>query len=262
MMKLMQITKKIWIGFFVLLFVASLYAMSSAENLQVGFFTIEPHTIVEAPDTYKGAAIEYFSRVADLMGISSVSFQELPLARLVQSLDDEKIDVILFLAKAPERERMFRYPEAPYSYSQSGLAVAFSSPVQAISSVEDILPLRIGILGDGYLSPFMHHGNLQLEPIYGNSPILRNLMKLMNSRIDAVYVPDLNVIRFEAWKHGYDAEVRFVSLPEPLTPNYSVFSPKSAEKYLVRYEQALKELQETLAYEEVLEEYLGAAISD
>lgn len=255
-------TKNIWIGLLVLLFVASLSSRSLAETMRVGFFTIAPHTIVEAPDTYRGAAVDYFSRISDLMGISSVSFQELPLARLIKSLKSEKIDVILFLAKTPGRERMFRYPGVPYLFSQSGLAVVYSSPVQAISSVEDILPLKIGILGDGFLSPFMHHESLQLEPIYGNSPILRNLKKLMSSRIDAIYVPDLDVIRFEAWKHGYDAQVRFVPLPEPLTANYSVFSPKSAEKYLVRYEQALQELQKTLPYEKVLEEYLAAAISD
>jgi len=261
-MNFVQITRNIWIGFLGLLFVVSLYSRSSADTLQVGFFSIEPHTTVVSQDTYAGAAIEYFSRITDLMGIPSVSFQELPLARLVKRLEGEKIDVILFLAKTPERERIFRYPEVPYLFSQSGLAVASSSSVQAISSVEDIFPLRIGILGEGYLSPFMHQEGLQLKPIYGSTPILRNLKKLMNRRIDAIYVPDLNVIRFEAWKHGYDAQVRFVPLPEPLTSNYSVFSPKSAEKYLDRYEQALQELQKTLPYEQVIKEYIAASLSD
>ena len=101
--------------------------------MRVGFFTIEPHTIVESPGTYTGAAIEYFEKIADLMGISEIRFQELPLARLVEELERETIDVILFLAKNPERESKFRYPDTPYYMGQSGVAVTASSPLQDIT---------------------------------------------------------------------------------------------------------------------------------
>jgi ABC-type amino acid transport substrate-binding protein len=260
-MKLTRKTKDIWIGMFALLLVVSVCSLSHAETLRVGFFSIAPHTIVESPNTYKGAAIDYFSRITDLMGVPSVNFKMLPLARLVAGLENDDIDVILFLAKNPERERTFRYPETPYHSSQPGLAVPSSSSVNAISSVEDLFPLRIGILGKGFLSPFMRNEQLQFEPIFGSTPILLNLNKLMAGRIEAIYVPDLTVIRYAARKHGYDGQVRFLPLPEPAAANYSVFSQKSAETYLSRYEQALQELQKTLPYKNVLEKYISAASS-
>lgn len=259
-MQFTQTTKNVLIGLLVLIFVMNISYSSAAQTLRVGFFTIEPHTIVESPETYSGAAVEYFTRIAKLMGIADLRFKELPLAQLVEELEKDTIDVILFLAKNPERESKFRYPETPYYMGQSGVAVTTSSSLQNISAIEDLLPLRIGMLARGYLSPFMRDERLKLDPVSGSTPILQNLKKLFAERIDAVYVPDLAVVQFEARKNGYkDAQIRFLPLPEPPTANYSVFSQRSAALYLSRYEEALQELEQTLPYAQFLQEYIAAA---
>lgn len=259
-MQFTQRRKHFVIGLVVLMFVVSGAYSSDAQTLRVGFFTIEPHTIVESPGNYGGAAVEYFLQLTKAMGIDDVRFQELPLARLVEELEKDMLDAILFLAKNPERERLFRYPDVPYYMGQSGVAVAASSSLQSISAIDDLLPLRIGMLARGYLSPFMQDERLKFDPVSGNTPILQNLKKLVAGRVDAVYVPDLAVIQFEAYRNGYDdTQVRFLPLPEPATANYTVFSQRSAALYLSQYEEALQELEKTLPYEQFLQEYIAAA---
>lgn len=221
-----QVKKYLRTGIFVLIFIVSGWISGHAETLRVGFFPIQPHAIVKSPGAYTGAAIEYFSRLSELMGITSVRFFELPLARLVVSLEREEIEVILFFAKNSQREHLFEYPETPYYCSQPGVAVKLSSPISAISSAEDLFPLKIGMLGRGYLSPFMRHERIQLQPLYGSTPILQNLKKLMAGYLDAIYVPDVTVVQYEAQKHGYNGQLRFVPTPEPPLANYSVFPGK------------------------------------
>ncbi len=260
-MQFTQRRKHFVIGLVVLMFVVSGAYSSDAQTLRVGFFTIEPHTIVESPGNNGGAAVEYFLQLTKAMGIDDVRFQELPLARLVEELEKDMLDAILFLAKNPERESLFRYPDAPYYMGQSGVAVAASSSLQSISAIDDLLPLRIGMLARGYLSPFMQDERLKFDPVSGNTPILQNLKKLVAGRVDAVYVPDLAVIQFEAYRNGYDdTQVRFCrfrNLPPRIIQ--CVFFSAARRCIFPSMKKPCKNWKKTLPYEQFLQEYIAHA---
>lgn len=225
----------------------------SGEDLRVGFFHLPPHCYSEGGEA-KGSAVEYFRLVAKEMQVTPI-FREYPLTRVLITLERDELDVVLFVAKTPERSARFIFPRRNYAEVRSGILVARNSPVTEITDVETLKKLQIGTTQDGFLTPMMMVPGLRLTSIANQNALELNLMKLLAGRLDGVYQPDTAIFYYLSEDLGVESDVRVLELPEAPTPIYSVFSRTSALRYQERYEEALERLKGKLNYDAVLEAY-------
>lgn len=219
---------------------------------RVGYFDLPPHAFAETESGRRGPAIDYFRLVAARMGLSAVDFKQYPLARLLQELEADRIDMILFLARNDERAARFRYPETPFFDMQPVLVLPIDHPLAAITSAEDLLTLRIGVYLDGYHAPMIKDPRLHLEAVAGDDLVKRSYEMMAAGRIDAFFSPDLESVRFEAARNGRAKAVKFLPLPDSSVGLYAVFSQKSGADYAARYVTALAETRRELPYADFL----------
>ena len=57
-------------------------------------------------------------------------------------------------------------------------------------------------------------------------------------------------LRFEVLKQHLQSTIKILPMPEPALALYSAFSRPAADTYLARYEQALREVQAEISYEQ------------
>lgn len=227
----------------------------AAEPLKVGYFRLLPHSDFPHGNPSTGKAFIYFDRISKKMGVEYKA-QEYPLPRLLTLLDSGEVDMALFLAKDSERSRRFVYPKDSFFSMTPSLAFRRDHPLKAITRVEDLLPLKIGVWTHGFNSPIMKNKALQLVGLTGPDVVQRNLVKVENGRLDAFYSPDDTNILFEIKRLNMEQKLKVLALPNEQVHLYSPFSKKAAGKYLEKYERALAEVEKEVTYDQFLRSLL------
>ena len=210
--------------------------------LRVGYFELPPHTSA-GQVAGEGLALQYFERISRQMGVTEVSTTSYPLTRLLYELEEQRLDMALFLGKTAERETRFIYAKTPLLVTAAVLALPQQHALQQIHSIEDLLPLRIGVWSRGYRSPLLRDPRLKLNELSSHNVVEQSLRMLLAGRFDAFYFPDQLAVRYQLQRSGQEARIRLLPLPEPGVALYSVFNQHSAAIYLQRYEQALGQVQ-------------------
>lgn len=226
------------------------------QTLKVGFFDLAPHVIgaSETNSEASGPAVDYLRSIMERVGVSlAIAPTPVPLGRLISDLDTDKLQVILALAKNPEREKILHYPARPYYTMPQVLTVRKDSPLTAIASIDDLKSVKIGVYADGMLTRSLRDPNVSLDPIKGDSIVQRNLQKMIAGRLDAVYSADAFEVRYHAGKSKVAAQVREVTLPDPAIGLYTVFSRSVPDAIVKKYEA---ELDKSEPYERVLARFV------
>ncbi|WP_219340175.1 substrate-binding periplasmic protein [Spartinivicinus marinus] len=193
----------------------------------------------------KGPAISYLKKVMEKAGVTELQIppKPYPLSRLLQALESGKIDLAVALGKSPERAKKFAYPSKPFLQMQPAFMLLKNSPYDILHSIKDILLMNIGIYEKGFLSPLMRDKRLRVKPLSGNNVILRNYKIMLRERLDAVYSPDSYELIYTAKANSFFNNIKVVPLPEPKVGLYTVFSKKTAIKYIKSYEKTLNEIE-------------------
>lgn len=222
----------------------------AAEPLKVGYFDLPPHTTAGLSAGQDAAAMDYFRRVAERMGVAEVEFSQYPLPRLLLMLEQGRLDLALILAKTPEREAKLVYPRTPLFSTASVLAVRSNNPLAAVKDSADLMPLNIGVWQDGYHPVLLDDPSLHLTTLSGDQVANKGLGMLLAGRVDGFYFPDAYALRFEVLERHLQGNIKILPMPEPALALYSAFSRPAAATYLTRYEQALHEVQAESSYEQ------------
>ena len=226
-------------------------AKENTDTFHVGYFIVKPHAMPDKNSKAEGAAVEYFKRIAEKMGLPMVRFSLFPINRLLMVLEQNRIDMALLFAKDPGRSERFEYPAQPFCNTRSCVAVRISNPLKTIQKVDDLLPFTIQVSASAHRSSFILDPRLKIEPLYGDDFATRCIKKLRYGRVDACYQPDNFPIQFEAGKAQNASLVRVLLLPEDPIGLFSVFSKQSAKSYLKKYEAALDQVKKEISYQEV-----------
>ncbi len=235
---------RIWVGLGAFLCSVAVWA---GQTLNVGYFDLPPHAQFRQGQ-HTGAALAYFDLIARQMGVSKVVYTQLPLSRLLQ---DQKIDLILYLGKSPEREKQLRFSRQPWLKMQGTLTVKASGPIQRIRSRDDLAGLSIGVWQDGYRSPLITQSSAQLDLMAGDGIVARSLQKVALGRMNAFYSPEALSVQREIQRLGLGEQLRMINLPEPAVELCAAFRPTAAH-YLPRYEAAVAKMARTLPYSQFL----------
>lgn len=231
--------------------------IANAQDFAVGYFELPPHAMRATPSQPQGVAIEYFQRIAERMGLEHVTFSQYPLPRLLKMLEEGHLQMILIMGKTAEREARFIYPANPMLTTSPVLALLKQHPLQHVQTIEDLLPLKIGVWQDGYFSPLLRNKQLHLVSLSGDQVVLKGLRMTVAGRIDGFYFPDIYSAQSEAAKYGMLEQLKILPLPEQKVELYSVFSKASAAANAHAYEQALRQTQAEQPYQQLLEERLA-----
>lgn len=224
----------------------SVSLVAQAETLKVGYFDLPPHTFPQS-STQPSAALEYFDKVAQAMGVD-VEYIHYPLSRLVFLLDHQRLDAALFLAKTDARTHMFSYPSAPYFTTESVFVVPKESELKSEEDIKQTNILNIVVWEGGFHSPTLAASKNKLIPLSGNDIASRGVILVVNGRFDAFYSPDRYAVEYEAKRNGHTDSIRLLPISQDKIDIYTVFSKSSGKLYLKRYERALKKVHEETDY--------------
>jgi polar amino acid transport system substrate-binding protein len=227
-----------------------------SKPLRVGYFKVAPHAMPGPQGKPVGVAVEYFKLIAREMQLTDIDFILFPLNRLLNELENNRIDMALLLAKNAERAAKFVYPSEAFCVTKPSIAVDASNPLQKVTSVEDLLPLSFHETPRNYRAYTMRDQRLRIEPLAGNNFTRRCYAMILAGRIDACYQPDHYPIQFEATRAEFASRIKILYLPDPPIGLYSFFSKASAGSYLKAYEAALSAVKQQQSYGAIFEKFI------
>lgn len=237
--------------FVLLLLLWPLLLAAQPPLLRVGYFYLPPHGYTEGGKP-AGYALQYFERLAGLMGVQA-SYRQEPLSRLLQ---DRQLDMVLYLGRTAERRQLLQFASQPLFLMQGVLVVRQQSPYREIRVAGQLQEMRIGIWADGYLSPLLAGRRAQLDAMSGDDVLARSLQKLALGRIDAFYSPEPYSVREVLRQRGWQEQFRLLPLPEPPVGLYAAFTRRGSS-YLPRYEQAQAAVAREQSYVDYLQQRGG-----
>lgn len=247
--------KKCIVIFLLMLVIASV----NAEKIKIGFFQLEPYVIEQAggkPPT--GASVEYWeTHIAPKIGVESEWVGPLPMLRLLKSLEDGEIDVIIVMAKNPDRDKRFLFPATYYLQMRPSLCFLKESAVTKLVKADDMFNMKIGYVDGAFIPPIMKHEKITIDMSKSENYKKNNFDKLLAKRIDAIL--DVNDISnlYEANRYGILDKIKMVLIPTDATPIFTIFPrTEKGEKLLKRYEPVNEKLHKTATFETIMKKYL------
>ncbi|MCG8617378.1 MAG: transporter substrate-binding domain-containing protein [Desulfobacterales bacterium] len=209
------------------------------EPVKIGYFKLPPHSYNEG-GTAKGAAVDYFNtHIAGAMGVTFDWDGPHPVPRLMAMLEKGKIKMILLLAKNKERAAKFDYPDQPYFYGESSIAVAKANPMNEIGSVDDLSGMKLGFFNKGFIHPVLRNNkaiNWQLSHALDYQA--QNLKKVAAGRLDAAYDPETSSLKYGIAKLNLGEKIKILTVPGTRAGMYCLFTKSDQGKLLALFNKA------------------------
>lgn len=222
------------------------------ETLKMGYFDFPPHTQDAAASS--APAIHYFDKIATLMQVK-VRYQVMPLSRLLKQLENGELDAGLILAKSPERQQLFVYPQQAFFIAQGALLTRKSIPPNLDVFLKNS-SYSIALSQQGYQSSQLTNFAGRFIGLSGDNVSVRATEMIEKGRLDAFYEADIYSLQHSIEHHSSGSELYILELPKDQVPLYTVFSVKGAKKYLQSYQQALAQQQKEIGYIDYLKHWL------
>ncbi len=228
-----------------------------APVVTLGYFGNAPH-IWENPRTKEaqGVLVGFLDNViGPAMGVR-FRFVSQPLARVLRSMDEGRLDGAALVGFTKERALIADYPRNSFVYMQSAITVGADNKLMEIGSPKDLEAMKIVYAVGGMVTPFIREGNIPLDRTSGESPLERNLGLLARKRVDAVYWPDANAVMFALGRDDRK-QMRVLLLPERQMELFTVFSKHEAHRRLTQaYDEAFERLDGFHRYQRMMHDYL------
>gem|GEM_PF-4829947 len=187
---------------------------AEAKPLAIGIYDLPPHMILSASQPPRGAIIDYL-KSSVFVGLGfEIQWHPSVFSRTIKDLEESRIDMAVFVAKTPEREKVFSYSQLPIFTTQSGLVVAKDFKLRQIKKLEELKGLKLGH-DLGSVVPASLQG-VHFEFVSGEDYFLRNLNLLSSGRTQGFFVP--------TWSNGLyqleslNADKKFMILQLPTKP--------------------------------------------
>lgn len=228
------------------------------EKIRIGFFTLAPFMMSDADGSPSGVTADFWTTIlGPRMGVEIEVSGPYPIPRLELMLETGEIDVIPYITKIPARETRFTYPKRPISTIAPCIIVRKDSPIDSVTSQEDLFGLTIGFISNAYIPPFVKHEKITLDLITTTDFRLMNHNKLMNRRVDALL--DINYVSFlyDMKQRGFLGDIRIFPLGQDHTDIFSIFTPSPKGQDLARrFDKAMENLSPD-AFASITDRYLN-----
>ncbi len=230
----------------------------AAEPVRITFFEVPPHIFYDrSTRTVSGAVVDLLNYLTPAWGAKLV-WDTAPsnIPREMEQLQKGERDAAAVFIYNPSDLDKFTYSKEAYFFARDSLLVRKDSPLQEISSIEDVLKLKIGYAPDTYLSNFMRDKRIQWENVRSSNPDELNVRNLMAGRVDAAYAPDHAALLYEMKKAAGEKTLGIVYTPEPPVPFHIGFSYKNP-RIKEKFDAAFAKMNGSKKYLEFLAKYVG-----
>jgi ABC-type amino acid transport substrate-binding protein len=221
---------------------------ASGQAIRMSWFTLPPHVFPsEGGGRPTGPTIELFDAIAARMGYKVDWVGPIPISRLDSEREtgELRLDGGILTVKTATSVKQLLYPSRPYFSATPCLGVLADNPLRRIDSIEDIDGYRIGFVRTfaSVYPPFLadNRDRLDIEELSGADWTRRNVQKLVEGRLDAVFELNEYSLLYEAEMAGAGGRVKIVYLPSAPLDHYFVFNRNSprAQALLDAYERAV-----------------------
>jgi ABC-type amino acid transport substrate-binding protein len=222
---------------------------ASGQPIRMAWFTVPPHMFPPQDGALQptGPTIELFNAIAARMGCTVEWVGPVPLSRLDRDRETGELglDGGVLTIKIEDWTRYLLYPKRPYFVAEPCFAVRSDNPIKKIETIRDIEGYRIGFamtLKGIYPRIILdNRDGLVIDEITGEDWTSRNMQKLLEGRLDAVYELNKYTIIYTAATAGVSDKIKILLLPADPLDHYFVFNKTSprARELLDAYERAV-----------------------
>jgi ABC-type amino acid transport substrate-binding protein len=221
---------------------------SAKDTVRIVYFSWPPNVITSEhgaePGKPKGAAVQVWENyIAKKAGVEIKWVGPYPFSRAMAILEAGQADAIQHLSKTPDREKRFIFSSKPIMRGRQGLLVRSDEPMTRIRSVHDLKGKTIGMIGDGYLTPFFNENkkDIVFEKVFGDEAGQQIVRMLLAKRIWGAYFTFPDVLLYHAAGEKRLGEVKVIPFPGSDKEEiiYTAFSRKLDPKMIKRIDDAI-----------------------
>ena len=242
--------RRLWAGGLIAFFLC-LCTWGQAEascTLRVGWTEYAVYTFKDAEGNVTGADAELAKALATDLGCS-VTFAEVPWARILLEIENGALDMTSSASRTPEREA-FAWFSAPYRQSEVAIFVRRGESgnyrLDGLSAIPKT-GFKLGVVTAYYYGAEFE--KLMKDPAFaqqveGAADYPVNIRKLLHGRIDGFLVDDIGVMVGEMKKLGVEDKLERYVLRLAAENLHMMFSKKSVDPATVEAVNAsLKEMK-------------------
>lgn len=199
-----------------------------------------------------GFEIEILDAVMKNLNIQ-VEYMNYPWKRCLNTLKEDKADILVSLLKTPEREKYAYFPDTHISISKTVFFTKKDSRISFNGSYEALKDFNIGvIMGFSYDEAFDKAAFLKIDSSVDTRTLIT---KLLNDRHDLA-AENQAVVTARANQMGVGDKIRFLDPPIHSEKLYVGFSKvKNTGKICLDFSSALKKFKKSKQYLEILTKY-------
>lgn len=208
----------------------------ASEEIKVGYFKWPP--LIDCKEGQKkptGFVVDYYeNKIAKKLGGSVRWLGPFPVPRVIMMLKNNDLDMITFLTKNPEREKIMAYPDKPFYIMKPVICVKKEIRIDKLEQWDDLTAVaeKIGIhYGTAFqkkLSEKYPQINLRLIREEHNT-IEYALSLIVKGRLDAFIHSDRMMTDKAISDLKIKNKIKSLGAPEPDRPLYVIFSLKRTD---------------------------------
>ncbi|WP_413287961.1 substrate-binding periplasmic protein [Bdellovibrio sp. HCB337] len=217
-----------------LLFLLPLSA--SAKPFVIATLDMPPHVAlkVEAPKP-EGAipnfVEQYLAAPLKAQHGLIIEWHQAPLARAIKAVETGEADMLFFISKNPEREKVFVFSSEPFFTDTAALLVKKdSTPLDEVKNIALYKNKTIGMT-EGVATPeIVKKNNIQILLVPGNAYIENSLDLVAQNRMDAFLSPLSSVGEYIVHTSKREVKLKSLKIAGSERDYYVIFSKKLAPK--------------------------------
>lgn len=199
-------------------------AFADNSIINIGLYELAPHMIVEKERT-QGTMIDYIENEIkpQIEKNQKIVYLTMPFTRLMTELKEGRVDVVFLITKSSEREMFADY--APQSIFNTNSVLIFNKDrsIGELKEKKQLANLTIGHTLGSVVPKFIKESGAKIDWITGDDALERDLEKLKNKRVDAVFAPTFSHAEYIIHKKNFDQLFDLRVVPETKLKLYFAF---------------------------------------
>lgn len=224
----------------IILLVNSLALGKELRTLKVAVYDFPPHIFAGtlSPEA-KGPGLDFARQYLAPKSEYDVQWVAAPFARVLQDLANKKVDMALFLAKTPEREKVIKFSKSFLYSTSSGIIVPKNSKLSKAQSLSEFRGRTLGHSMNSVTPDILAQNGIKIEALSGENVIQRNIEKIRSGRLDGIFVPTISNGRFMLKRNKADKDFVIFVIPSSTLYLHVAFRSDIDEKIYADIERRL-----------------------
>jgi ABC-type amino acid transport substrate-binding protein len=206
---------KILVSFLAFIFLS----FSDAKVLRISGVEGGPHIIYDASNPRPSGLVPEFVDLYLKQDLKKkydmdIEWHQAPTARLLRELETNDLDLLCFLSKNPEREKIYAFSEEPFIVGRNSLIVRkdFVKGTELVN-LDAFKNKSIGAMSGVTLPASFAENSIHIFPITGSDITDRVLSLVEKKRVDGIFVHQNQVAEFFVRKNNDEDTLKVVTLP-------------------------------------------------